>query len=282
MNDNHSEAGSVVSATNAKMECPHCSQELQARVIFNHIIKKHPKDLLDSAMNLKESDGGKALEVRWSKKNDFDEEEDIIIYACLATNKTFTTEMKANAHFKKNKEALKEHTKEMKKLLKRATDEKKKKKPHPLLLKYREDKMNNSPILARVMWRCILFHRMGSTKILYHINKRYSAEKIDKYTMECKLFNQDAKTLRVWLDRLQEKLKEVDKLYAEKSLNVYPLEHLAEYFEQFNRSILPLLDGEIFDWLRCASMEESVLPKIDSHSEELYSLACAEWPEVDF
>jgi hypothetical protein len=170
----------------------------------------------------------------------------------------------------------------MKKLLKRATDEKKKKKPHPLLLKYREDKMNNSPILARVLWRCILFHRMGATKILYHINKRYSAEKIDKYAMECNLFYKDARTLRVWLDRLQEKLREVDKLYAEKSLDVYALDPLADYFERFNRSILPLLDGEIFDWLRCASMEESVLPKIDREADELYSLACAEWPEVDF
>lgn len=280
MNDNHSEAGSVVSATNSKIECPHCSQELQARVIFNHIVKKHPKELLDHVMNV--SDGGKALEVRWSKKNDFDEEEDVIIYACLATNKTFTTEIKANAHFKKDKEALKEHTREMKKLLKRATDEKNKKKPHPLLLKYREDKMNNSPILARVFWRCIIFHRKGATKIIYEIIRRYSTEKINNYVMDCRLFNQDAKTLREWLDRVQEKLREVDKLYAEKCLDVYSLEHLAEYFERFNRHILPLLGGEIFDWFRCTSMEECVLPKIDRESDELYSLACADWPGVDF
>jgi hypothetical protein len=284
MSDNHSEAGSTVSAANAKMECPHCSEEFQTRAIFNHIVKKHPKELLDCAMNLKESEGGKALEVRWGKKNDFDEEEDVIIYACLATNKTFTTEMKANAHFKKNKEALKEHTKEMKKLLKRAADQQSKKKPPPYLLKYREDKMNNSPKLARVLWRCILFHRMGSNKIVYEIKKLYSEEKIDKYIMESKgpLFNKDARTLREWLDRLQEKLDAADKLHTEKCLDVQPLKNLAEYFEQFNIHILPLLDGEIFDLLKCSTMEGSVRPKPSDYSEALYWFACDTWPEVDF
>lgn len=282
MSDNHSESGSVASAANAKMECPHCSEEFQVRNLFNHIAKKHPKELLDCAMNLKESEGGKALQVVWFKKNDFDEEEEIILYVCLATNKAFVSETRANAHFKKNKEALKEHTKEMKKLLKRVADEKKKKKPHPLLLKYREEKMNNSPHLARILWRAVLYHRMGVTKILYEISKKYSMDKIDRFIMNSPSFNKDLTTLREWINSVQVKIEKSHTLYKEKCLDVRPLEEISEYFEQFIINSLPRLDGEVFDWLMCASVEGSVRPKQGDMSPELYYIASDSWPEVDF
>ena len=115
LDDNHSVAsgGSSRSSTNEKTECPHCQKEFQNRAIFNHIRTKHPKDLIDSTITkwIGEAEQGAALKVVWFKKNDFDEEEDVTIYACLSSNKTFTTEVRANAHFKKNPDHRKEHVK---------------------------------------------------------------------------------------------------------------------------------------------------------------------------
>ena len=284
MDDNHSDAGSTVSASNAKMECPFCNEEFQSRAIFNHLNKKHPKDLLDSCINIKEAGNGNALQVLWFKKNDFDEEEGVTIYACLATNKSFMTEVKANAHFKKNKEALKEHTKEMKNLLKRVAEERKKKKhqTYPLLLKFREDKMNNSPSLARILWRSILFYEMGSKKILTEIDENYSSEKINNHVMSSHSFNKHLKTLREWIDQVKSKFVETNKLMSEKCLDVNILEPLSVYFEMFNNNIVPQLDRDLFDWLLCAGIRGSVRPQPSDYSEELYCIASELWPSVDF
>ena len=68
-----------------KQECPCCKRDLQARAMFNHIRKLHPdyfssllclykKDTLDEL--IKES---APMPVEWKVKDDFDEEDDIII-----------------------------------------------------------------------------------------------------------------------------------------------------------------------------------------------------------
>jgi hypothetical protein len=279
--DNHSVA-SGGSATNTKIECPHCSKEVQARVMFNHIRKLHRKELIDTSMNIKEAENGKALEVMWFKKNDFDEEEAVVIYACMATNKTFTIESRANAHFKKNPDALKEHKKEMKKLMKQIEEEKKKSKPHPLLLKYHQDKKSNCPILARIMWRAIQYHEIGCKKILYNVKRVYKPEVMEKYVMRCGHFLRDQNTLKQWMDALEDKLCLVDEMRRAQNLEVDQLERLMVWLEGFIIASLPLLDGEVFDWFRCCTNDQSIRPKEEDLEEDLYYLASSSWPSVDF
>jgi hypothetical protein len=152
--------GSTVSLTNQKMECPNCKNEFQTRAMFNHIRKRHPGPFQEMTQKewLLDAQSGKPLKVCWNKMNDFDEEETIIIYGCLATNKTFTTEFKAMAHFTKCSEALKDHKKEIKLMLKIRNDalkinQKEKKKgsvcTDPKWLKYKELREANDPTVVQ-------------------------------------------------------------------------------------------------------------------------------------
>jgi len=288
--DNHSVAsgGSTVSLsiTNTKIDCPHCSKEIQTRVIFNHIRTKHPKDLLDSTLTkwIGEAEHGKALKMVWFKKNDLDEEEDVTIYACMSSNKTFTTEPRANLHFKKNPEHAKEHVKQMKKFMKKVEDSKKGPKKSPILLKYHEAKKNNCPTLARIMWRAIQFHEAGCKKIIYEVQRLYKPEMIEKYVMRnnYRHFLKDQGTLKKWIDLLQSKLYVVNELREKKCLDIDVLEPCMEWLETFIIASLPLLDGEIFDWLKCSTQEDSIRPLNEHLEEEMYYLASSRWPAPDF
>jgi hypothetical protein len=283
--DNHSVAsgGSTTSATNAKIECPHCSKEVQARVIFNHIRTKHPKDLMDSTMTkwIGEAEQGKALKVVWFKKNDFDEEEDITIYACMSSNKTFTTEARANLHFKKNPADAKEHVKQMKNFMKQMAKNPKK---CPLLLKYHKAKKDNCPILARIMWRAIQFHEAGCKKIIYEVERLYSPEKMETYVMRStyRKFLEGQDTLKDWIFLLKAALAVVDGLRYKKCLDVDVLEQKMIWLETFIVASLPLLDEDIFLWMRCSTQDDSIRPRVDHLEEELYYLASSRWPGVDF
>jgi hypothetical protein len=286
--DNHSVAsgGSTVSLSNAKMECPHCSKEFQARAIFNHIRTKHPKDLLDTTLTkwIGEAEQGKALKVVWFKKNDFDEEEDITIYACMSSNKTFATEARVNLHFKKNPDHAKEHVKQMKKFMKEVEASKKGPKKCPILLKYHEAVKNNCPILARIMWRAIQFHEAGCKKIIYEVNRLYKPEMIEKYIMRnnYRQFLKDQDTLKKWMDHLQAKLHLVDELRQKQCLDIHTLQPMMEWLETFIIASLPLLDGEVFDWMKCTTQDESIRPRMEYLEEEMYYLASSRWHGVEF
>ena len=267
------------------MECPHCNKEFQTKAVFNHIRSKHPKDLIDST-NTKwcgEATQGNALKLVWWKKNDFDEEEDVTIYACLATNKTFTTEQRANLHFKKNPEHLKAHVSQLKRIMKEIELAKKAPKKNPLLLKYHEAKKNNCPILARILWRAINFHENGSSKIIKAAERLYTPEAILSYKMRSNTrFYEQHDTLDKWLHNLKCNIGRMLMLRDEKCLDVDQLEKLAIYFEEFNNNALPLIAGEIFDWMSCVTHEECIRAKLTDLQEELYYLAAPWWPGVDF
>lgn len=159
-----SSSHSAMSVSLMKMECPYCAKEMQTRVMFNHIRKLHYTDFLrrTNRRYIEEAANNKALKLYWTKTNDFDEEEDILLYACLATNKTFTSEVKATAHFAKDKKLLKDHVKQMKEIKKDYNDMKKedakKHKPNPTYQKFLEAKRLNDPFLARTLWKSILHH----------------------------------------------------------------------------------------------------------------------------
>lgn len=148
------------------MECPYCNKDLQVRGMFAHIRKFHNDELLKNTKRswLEDAENGKPLRVYWSKKNDFDEEEEIVIFTCLSTNKTFMTEEKARQHFNKDKAALKDHNKQLKQLrkdfesMKKAAAKAKKQivAKDPYILRRNNAFNTNDPELARAIWRGIL------------------------------------------------------------------------------------------------------------------------------
>lgn len=120
MEDNLSVASSTSSSSrDRKVECPKCNKELTIKVMFNHIYVKHPGYFQEQTQKqwLLEAQSGKPLKICWNKLNDFDEEETVVLYGCMATKKTFMTEHKAMAHFTKCPDAFKDHSKEIKRLL---------------------------------------------------------------------------------------------------------------------------------------------------------------------
>ena len=115
MTDNHSVSsnGSTSSISNQKIECPCCNEELQSRGMFIHIRSKHPGYFQTQTTKewLNDAAKGKPLKFFWESK--INKEEIITLYGCLATGKTFQTEAKALAHFKKYTKELREHNKQI-------------------------------------------------------------------------------------------------------------------------------------------------------------------------
>lgn len=111
---------SSASSTFAKIPCPVCKEELTRRSMFNHIRVKHENFLQTQTTKewLTAASEGKPLCIFWETSNDFDEMELTKLYACLGSNKTFQTECRAMAHFKKDPKALKAHNKKVRELLK--------------------------------------------------------------------------------------------------------------------------------------------------------------------
>jgi hypothetical protein len=133
--DNQTEESGSIASTMSQariaIDCPCCQKELQSRNMFNHIRKIHP-DYFPATFRVWNDDqfqdlidDSKALPVEWYIKNDFDEEQAINIWGCLACNNTFTTEHKAHAHTS-NKKCKAVHIKEIKKLQKEEQKERKK------------------------------------------------------------------------------------------------------------------------------------------------------------
>ena len=117
--DNLSVSSSLSSA-NQKLECPECKQDFQKRAMFGHLRAKHASFFLDLVKPLAPKEPGKPIKIVWPSRNDFDEEEWVVVFGCLASNKAFGSEDKALAHFQANPEALKEHNKQMKDMFFRA------------------------------------------------------------------------------------------------------------------------------------------------------------------
>lgn len=139
--DDKGSTSSSKSADRFNKQCPFCQCEVQLRVMFNHIRKKHPyqfmmcMDVFDEQQIKEIISCGSAFPFSFSLKNDFDEEEETRIYGCLGCNNTFTHELRANGHCGKAKCKL-NHIKGIKALIKQNEDDKiankKKKKNKPV------------------------------------------------------------------------------------------------------------------------------------------------------
>lgn len=156
---------SSASSTNQKTPCPVCKEELTRKHMFNHIRVKHENFLQTQTTKewLTAASEGKPLCIFWETPNDFDEMELTKLYACLGSNKTFQTECRAMAHFKKDPKALKAHNKKVKELLKDrkkalALEAQKKKREQEakakrldmseVAVKFREARERNDPVLC--------------------------------------------------------------------------------------------------------------------------------------
>ena len=82
MSDSQSVASTASTSTSLlKRECPVCKNELQTRMLFNHLRKRHPEQFQEMTQKqwLEQAQEGRPLKFFWSQKNDFDEEESVII-----------------------------------------------------------------------------------------------------------------------------------------------------------------------------------------------------------
>lgn len=155
MNDDNlsvASGGSSTSVSNSKMECPECKKEMTLKYLFAHVRTKHEGFFhkITTREWLEDAALGNPLKLMWEVKNDFDELDIVTIFGCLSTNKTFKSEYQALNHFKKNKDALKDHNKQIKELIKTrkrvlAVKKEKSEKVDPFIARWREALERDDP-----------------------------------------------------------------------------------------------------------------------------------------
>lgn len=280
-------SASQLSASNVKMECPYCIKSLQTKAIFGHIRKFHNDELVKSTNKrwIDDAENGKPLRVWWSKKNDFDEDEDTIIYVCLSTNKTFVSEQKAVEHFKKDKAALKDHNKQLKQLRKDFTAHKKaaekKKKQElamdPYILRRNNAFNTNDPELARAIWRGILNSKKTCELALVLCNRKGYSPDTPMYFWDKrqKMFEQI--TFSDFIIHHERLMTKIDTLLATKCMDVMYLhkvyiEVLCFWYQNYEESISGFHN------------EMKVLHPIYNYvaDEKFYNYATEEMEGVDF
>ena len=170
--------GSVLSSSNEKIPCPHCKNELQLRAMFNHIRTKHPQEfeeMIDSNW-MRNPKAELPIKIWWEQTNDFDEKEIHLIYGCLSTGKTFQKVEKGIQHFKKNKDAHKEHIKQFKEknamYLKQIQKKSKEAGKDP----FQKALFDKDPYLAKCIWSRILFLTPQIERLMVKINNYYPLE----------------------------------------------------------------------------------------------------------
>jgi hypothetical protein len=133
------------------------------------------------------------------------------------------------------------------------------------------------------MWRAIQYHEAGCKKIIYECETRLGG-KLETYTMNnnYRNFLKGRTSLKEWLDLAKAALYALNGLREKKCLDIGVLEPRMEWLETFIIAALPLLDGEIFEWMKCVSSGFSIRPDTKDLEEDLYYLASSSWPGVDF
>ena len=162
-------------------KCPFCDRESQLRVMFNHVRTAHPYEFLmcmdvfeDNKMD-EVATTGSAFPFTFNLTNDFDEEEEVKIYGCLACNCTMTNKARANAHCFKDK-CKKKHIAGIKDLIKQNKEDKKKAKAK---VKAKKAKVRSvSEITASlILWQRRYLHLVD---ICTQVNQEYEHLKIQE------------------------------------------------------------------------------------------------------
>jgi len=184
---------SDVSLATRPIDCPVCERQLAARSVFLHLKTKHTGYFQQQTTKLwlQEANQGKPLKIFWNKKNDFDEEETIVLFGCLSSGKTFNLEHKAILHFKKNPSDLKEHNRLVTELLnnrntelEKTRKEKEEKAFIPEKSQYMQMKKDNDPELCGALMDVIKNH--------LDICERLSEDVKKHLDMSSKVFNPNA------------------------------------------------------------------------------------------
>ena len=161
--DAQSVVSSASSTNKEKIPCPHCSKDFGKRYMFGHIRTKHSEEFFENiAMWVSNKDPELPLTFWWNEKDDFDEDTEVKLYACLSTNKTFLSSSRANCHFKADKKIHKDHIKQMKALQKKYKEKKKqedKENPWKIGMLTKDSHMGIA-ILRRIMY-LLPFLEMG-------------------------------------------------------------------------------------------------------------------------
>lgn len=288
-----SDSGSVCSShsagsvSNSKMECPICAKEIQVRVMFNHIRKLHPDELLKNTSRkwIEEAENGEPLRVYWTKVNDFDEEEVTTIYVCLSTNKTFTTALGCRQHFAKDKKVLKDHNKQLKDLKKQYMTYRKekakrdKKRPvDPSTERFVQAFNSNSPDLARAYWRGILNNKTTLECCKLICQRREYQLETPMYLYDKKHHLYEQIPYGEFMTYYTDIMERINELFTSRCLEVKELhdiyhESLAFWHNNFVESILGIHAD-----LRCLHPSYN----IGIGDEQYYELATDDMPGVDF
>jgi hypothetical protein len=166
------DSSSVISSASSysvKKSCPYCSDDMKTEVLFNHMYVKHSPDFLNVVKSYltEETDSSKPIRIEWRQGGEDEAETISIIFGCLSSKKTFTTEERAYRHFKKNPEAHKAHEEEVKalrvKFNKKVTLDRKRVSDEEWLCM----KAKNDPRAVRAILRFILHQeKMIATELL--------------------------------------------------------------------------------------------------------------------
>jgi hypothetical protein len=249
------------------------------------------KDFYDSVNASKcklNSDPEEPLEITWYKKNDFDEEEAITLYACLATDKTFVSRDRIVKHFNKDKKAFTEHKKEMKKLF--ADIDKKNKKQreqlanHPVIKKWNKMLVDNDPEVSRTYWRNILWYVGSAKRVIHRAKQLYPHPEHHSMYMQWETYNAHLGTLAMWIEQFEEKLAGVTALLEAKCLNHTTLQPYFLYFEKYVTHLLRhLVDTNTeFMELYHYSSPECVRINPIMYTDNHFLYASDNMPTVDF
>jgi hypothetical protein len=155
-----------------KVECPCCNKEFTQQSIFGHFYNKHEEQFLARVkQTLPKQDNHQPLILTWTTASE-DLEIDTTFYGCLATKKTFMSEERARAHFKKNPSDFEDHKKEMEILRRRFQERQEREKDKVSDEEWDSMKKNNHPFAVKGIWSLILLQISQIEKILLpHLEK---------------------------------------------------------------------------------------------------------------
>jgi hypothetical protein len=289
MEDTHSVA-SGQSASLGKMECPHCSRDFQVRSLFKHIRLNHFSDFIDSINDSKcklNSDPEAPLEITWTKKNDFDEEELLVFYACLATDKAFVTSARALAHFKKDKKAFTEHKKQMRKLFadidKRNQKRKMEVNNSPMIIRWRKALEENDPLVAAAYWRNILWYQKAATKIFDHARTIFPDFNLHTMYLQYETYNAERVSLSEWHTQKMAMDVELWDLKYGRCMDHQKLTPFYKFYEKFTTVLLRhLIDThtEFYRYYRFDS-PDCVRIRWSDYTDEFFLCANKSMPSLE-
>lgn len=286
MDDSRS-ASSEQSASLGKMECPHCNKDFQVRSLFKHIRLNHFTEFVNSINESKcklNSDPDAPLEITWMKKNDFDEDEPITFYACLATDKAFVSSARALNHFKKEKKAFTEHKKQMKKLFSDIAKRDKMRKEQidnsAVIKRWRKAMAENDPVIADAYWRNILWYNDAAWTVIRRAKEVFAQPELHAMYLPYETFNSDKTTLQMWIDQLTEQESKMTNLQVCKCMDREKLLPHLTFFEKFTTMLLRhLIDShtEFYRFYRFDS-PDCVRIKMTEYTEEFFFVANRNMP----